>query len=524
MNIYDRKISYCYFRDVENVDKSLYKFVGEQFQPYLEDISRYREKHTAAIIFVLCNLWGELAHIPPEHGGYAIWEEAELSPFIAPTRTTQGDCNFSCDGVTFSSAVLWRVMEKSSLSKLYAIHRGLYQNNKRSPSRLLPHWTAIKILRDEYVKFSNKSYSYDKLRLALSSSSSDTILNKILTTELVEIKQKIPNRDRRRKGKIASLPLADFMDNEEVTSSASFLGCLRAYTALISLSLSPLSEVTGNRLREAEIEFSSTELGKKVSPYFVPFVMGNEISKKHIELTRYEGLSFPVKRVFHLLDDGSLSWGRLYGFPSDSLTRWQKLLLQINGKPTIQIDVKSCIPQIACMLFSDEDNTQDFYSFPSLIKYGIDRDTMKSMFMSLCNSISIKKWISTQKFHSKQDNNANNILSCSDYYDIINEIIVNRPFMKHIICNPIQYKNLIKQESDYMISCMKDIMKNKIPFLYNFDCFIVQYDNYTINSVLDIMKTQSLYRWNKKINIEKNEYFINQNESFINDDGIVVNF
>lgn len=523
MFIYDRKLSYCYFRDIENVDKSIYNFVGKQFQPYLKKIKRYQEKHYAAIIFVLCNLWEELAHIPPEHGGYSMWEEAELSPFIAPTRTTQGGCNFLCDGVTFSSVVLWKVMEESSLSKLYVIHRGKFLNDKRLPARLIPRWTVIKILRDEYVIFSNKSDYYNKWKLTLSSSSSDTILNKICS-DLVEIKQKIPNRDRRKKGKIASLPLADLMDDEEVTSSAAFLTRLRAYTASILLSLSSLSEVTENRLREVEIEFSSTELGKKVVPCFHSFVMENQISRRNIELRKFEGCPFPLKRVFHLQEDGGLSWGRIYGFPSDFLTRWQKLLLQIDGKPTIQIDVKSCIPQIACMLFSDEDNTQDFYSFPSLMKYGIDRDTIKSMFMSLCNSISIKKWISTQKFHNKQNCNVDNILSISDYYDIINEIIVNKPFMKHIICNPVQYKKLIKQESDYMISCMKDIMKNKIPFLYNFDCFIVQYDNYTINSVLDIMKAQSLYRWNKKINVEKNEYFINQNESFINDDGIVVNF
>ena len=523
MNIYNKKISYCYFRDVENVDKSLYKFVGKQFQPYLEDISRYREKHCAAIIFVLCNLWHELEHIPPDHGGYAIWEEGELSPFIAPTRTTQGGCNFSCNGVKFSSTVLWKVMESSSLSKLYVIHRGKFLNNKRLPARLLPRWNAIKILRDEYERFSIKSYYYNKWKLTSSSSLSDAILNKILTTELVEIKEKVPNRDRRKKGKNVLLPLADFLDNEEVTSSASFLGCLRAYTALISLSLSTLSEVTPERLREAEIEFSSTELGKKVSPYFVPFVMGNEISKKNFELSRYEGLPFPLKRVFHLLDDGSLSWGRLYGFPSDFLTRWQKLLLQIDGKPTVQIDVKSCIPQIACMMFSDKDNTQDFYSFPSLTKYGIDRDKIKSMFMSICNSISIKKWIATQKFYSKQDNNIN-MLSRSDYYDILNEIITTKPFMKYIICNHNMYKLLIKQESDFIISCIKDIMKSNIKFLYNYDCIIVQDDSCIINSVLDIMKTQSVYRWNKEINVDIDRYYINTNDSYINDDDLVVNF
>lgn len=514
MYIYDdRKISYCHFNNIEQVDESIYKFISKQFSSYLKVNSRYREKHCAAIVFVLYNLWNELERIP----SCKMWEEAELSPFIAPTRTTQGGCNFLCDGISFSSAVLWSVLERSALSRLYVIHRGKFQNNKRSPSRIIPRWTSIKILKDEYERCSNKSYNYK----SSSSSSNNTILTKILSTELIEIKQRRVPEDRRRKGTLVSLPIAEFLDNDVVTSTAAFLEQVRNYTRSISLSLANLSDVTSDRSSEAELEFSNSEMGKKVAPCFHSFVMGNEISKRNIELRKFEGQPFPLKRVFHLQEDGSFSWGRIYGFPSDSLTRWQKLLLQIDGKPTVQIDIKSCIPQIACMKFSlDEDNTQDFYSFPSLMKYGIDRDYIKSIFMSLCNSKSIKKWIANQKFHNME----NKLLSPCNYSDIINEIITNKPFFKNIIANPEMYKMLIKEESDFMISCMKRIMDYNIKFLYNYDCFIIQDDEDQINSVLEIMRNQSFYKWGKYINVDIDRYFLTH-EDYINDDeALVMNF
>lgn len=518
MYIYDRKISYCHFNNIEQVDELLLGFVKKQFAGYLKKVSsRYQDKHCAAIIFVLCNLWEELAHIPAEYGGYDFWEEAELSPFIAPTRTTQGGCTFSCAGVAFSSAVLWKALEKSALSNLYVIHRGRFQNKKRSPSRLIPRWTSIKVLKDEYERYSNKSYNYK----SSSSSSNNTIFTKILSTELIEIKQRRVPEDRRRKGTLVTLPIAEFLDNDVVTSSAEFLGQLRTYTRSISLSLDNLSDVTSDRSSEAELEFSNSEMGKKVAPCFHSFVMGNEISKKNFELSKFEGQPFPLKRCFHLLKNGSFSWGRIYGFPSDFLTRWQKLLLKIDGKPTVQIDIKSCIPQIACMKFSpDDDNTQDFYSFPSLMKYGIDRDYIKSIFMSLCNSKSIKKWIANQKFHNME----NKLLSPCNYSDIINEIITNKPFFKNIIANPEMYKMLIKEESDFMISCMKSIMDYNIKFLYNYDCFIIQDDEDQINSVLEIMRNQSLYKWGKYINVDIDRYFLTH-EDYINDDeALVMNF
>jgi len=525
-DIYDelfRRKEHRYFHDVENAPSYLFDFIDEKFDSFLKQKSqRYREKHSAAIAFVLCNLWDELDKIPAIFGCavlWQLWEEAELSPFIAPVRTNQSGYTFHCNNISFSSVVLWDVIENSSLSNLYNVFRGRYQKDKniRLPSRMNPKWTAVKTLRDEYQKFSINS---DRKRWRLLSN--DRLLKRILSEECIDIRRTIPNSDRRKKPSIIPIPTSD-IQNPEVEDSAVFLGELRKYTKNISLSLSQLSRASA-RIEEAEEEFRTLQLRKRVAEKIFPFVMGNEISKRNEFLKIFEGHPFPLKRVFHLQDD-SLLWGRIYGFPSDYLTRWEKLLLQIDGEITTKIDVKSCIPQIACMMFApDEDNNQDFYRFPSIIeKYSIGRDDMKSMFMSLCNAKSYDRWISSQKYHDMEDRKSNPdrimILSKDEYKDILSLIMKERPFMERIIAHPLTYKRLIKEESDFMISCMREMMADGIKFLCNFDCFIVQDEDIIKNSVIRIMKSQSLKRWDKEINVETDEYFTNDDEnSFFPDD------
>lgn len=88
------------------------------------------------------------------------------------------------------------------------------------------------------------------------------------------------------------------------------------------------------------------------------------------------------RRLFHLDSNDDLQWGRIYGNKGgiDYLFSYLTPLLTINGEPTVEIDIKSCVLQMFVLNNCPRvDNKQDFYSYACFSscrrKFGLSRSS-----------------------------------------------------------------------------------------------------------------------------------------------------
>lgn len=510
------------FKEIDSIDDEMWEFLDKKFSFFLFSQNKKRKhykKYMAAIYFMLVNLFHRIENFPDFPGIERFFEESEGEQFIAPVDTTQSG-QIWVGKISFSSEIVWRVIKKAlsgetpSPYKLLKYKKGKFIEDKkiRYPSRIIPFWTEIRKLYDEFKECQRNTTNLQKHFSKDASLRNKKILDKILATEGVEVRRKVPQADKRKREKTEVLYTEKFANEDLIIQSGRDVSKIRKFTKKIEISLSSFDDVSDALKDEILIEYQSAK--KQVIPDNAIFkIISDEIKKVNENLAIYRKHEFPCKRIFYLHQDREFFWGRFYGFPSDYLTRWQKLLLRINNKPAVELDIQSCIPQIACMKFTpDADYTQDMYLFPSLKqKYNIGRDEIKSMFMSLINTKNINKWkankiykeLFSYPFMDKEKNKEN---LRKKYNDITTLMVKDKPFMKYLIGNQNEYKRLVFDESEFMRECMMILISENIKFLYNFDCFIVAQED--IDSTKSIMKSVSLRKWGKEIFLKENNDFI----------------
>ena len=202
-------------------------------------------------------------------------------------------------------------------------------------------------------------------------------------------------------------------------------------------------------------------------------------------------------RVYHKNNDG-LTWGRIYGV-IDNLPKIYKPFLTINGKNTVGVDLKSSVVQMFILKYcSDISNLQDFYYYESLD--GIcEREKIKFITQCLVYNDTLSgalaayngKAYSEKKFSS---------LTKDKFMFIYDNIIKERPYLDKLLLHKDVAKDMIHEESDYMVDVSKQLLSKDVQHIYNFDCYYVTIDNLDIT--LDTFHNVAMNRYGRKINVD----------------------
>lgn len=312
-----------------------------------------------------------------------------------------------------------------------------------------------------------------------------------VNVDSVIVKQRVvlfdPNGNERVDYKILSLRNEALKRRPIIRRSKSFIKKLDTLYNGITVRLRSFNEVndkTKMRIKEQwqtkkRKQFNEQELLREI-----------EIAKNYVSL--YE--SHP-RRVFHLNADENLQWGRIYGNKGgvDVLYSYLTPLLEINGKDTVEVDIKSCILQLFVLsCCSAIDNYQDFYQYNSLRGTGLERDDVKLLTQCLLNN-------SNSKSARKAFCYKNKSLTQGRFDSIISQMLNERKYFKGLFFKPTKSKEMIKLESDFMISVMEELIAKNKPFIYHFDSlFVTKAD---LETTIETMQSISNSKWNRLLNV-----------------------
>lgn len=212
-------------------------------------------------------------------------------------------------------------------------------------------------------------------------------------------------------------------------------------------------------------------------------------------------------RVYHKNNDG-LTWGRIYGV-IDNLPKMYKTFITIDGQNTVGVDLKSSVVQMFILKYcSDISNLQDFYYYESLD--GIcEREKIKFITQCLVYNDTLSgalaayngKAYSEKKFSS---------LTKDKFMFIYDNIIKERQYLDKLLLHKDVAKDMIHEESDYMVDVSKQLLSKGVQHIYNFDCYYVTIDNLDIT--LDTFHNVAMNRFGRKINVD---YDVELYKSFI---------
>ena len=203
---------------------------------------------------------------------------------------------------------------------------------------------------------------------------------------------------------------------------------------------------------------------------------------------------FP-RRVFHLDSNDDLQWGRIYGNKGgiDHLYSYLTPLLAINGEPTIEIDIKSCVLQMFVLNNCPRvDNKQDFYSYECLKETGITREQVKLLTQCLLNNGSKEDARKSFSYTERMK------LSQKDFNLIVEKMLDERKYFKSLFLHPNKAKQTIRMESDFMCAVMDRLLDKGLQFIYHFDSIFVR--DKDCLTTLEIINQVAMDKWNKSLN------------------------
>ena len=167
------------------------------------------------------------------------------------------------------------------------------------------------------------------------------------------------------------------------------------------------------------------------------------------------------RRLFHLDNNDDLQWGRIYGNKGgiDYLYSYLTPLLAINGEPTVEIDIKSCVLQMFVLNNCPKvDNKQDFYSYDCLKQQGITREQVKLLTQCLLNNESKNDARRSFSYSERMK------LNQKDFDEIVDAMLNERKYFKSLFLHPNKAKQTIRMESDFMCAVIDQLLDKGLQF------------------------------------------------------------
>ena len=214
---------------------------------------------------------------------------------------------------------------------------------------------------------------------------------------------------------------------------------------------------------------------------------------------------FHISRLFHVkqLTNSKryeLMYGRYHGSILDNLSRELKCLLQINGKQAFSVDLKACIPMIH---FVDVDKQ---FQPEGIDLYDISDVTILNDNNDLIIPTRSEVKLLVQMCANNPDENSafrafNNKMKTGK--TIRNKITFRN--VAEALCSKYnnyrslfyaqRYLDIILIESDLMTLVIEQLIKNAVPFIYNYDSIYTTHDQ--INQATMIINKSSMKMFNR---------------------------
>lgn len=214
--------------------------------------------------------------------------------------------------------------------------------------------------------------------------------------------------------------------------------------------------------------------------------------------------NFNIHRLFHVKQRTNskryeLMYGRYHGSILDNLSRELKCLLQINGKQAFSVDLKACIPMIHFVDVDKQFQPEgiDLYDISDvilndnndlinptrsevklLVQMCANNPDENSAFKAFNNKMKTGKTIRNKiTFRNVAD------ALCSKYNNYRSLFYAQR------------YLDIILIESDLMTLVIEQLIKNAVPFIYNYDSIYTTHDQ--INQATMIINKSSMKKFNR---------------------------
>lgn len=215
--------------------------------------------------------------------------------------------------------------------------------------------------------------------------------------------------------------------------------------------------------------------------------------------------NFNIHRLFHVKQRTNskryeLMYGRYHGSILDNLTRELKCLLQINEKQAYSVDLKACIPMIH---FVDVDKQ---FQPEGIDLYDISDVTILNDNNDLIIPTRSEVKLLVQMCANNPDENSafrafNNKMKTGK--TIRNKITFRN--VAEALCSKYnnyrslfyaqRYLDIILIESDLMTLVIEQLIKNAVPFIYNYDSIYTTHDQ--INQATMIINKSSMKMFNR---------------------------
>lgn len=228
-----------------------------------------------------------------------------------------------------------------------------------------------------------------------------------------------------------------------------------------------------------------------------------ERAKKYVKARNHH---FHISRLFHVkqLTNSKryeLMYGRYHGSILDNLSRELKCLLQINGKQAYSVDLKACIPMLHFVSEDTEFNPDgvDLYDI-SGIKIRNDkneiihpsRQEIKLAVQMLSNNADYTN--AFRAYHSKL--RMSTINRQQTFINVADALMKKQPNYRKLFLKQ-KYLDIILTESDLMSMVIDHLIKNAVPFIYNYDSIYTTHDQ--INQAKIIINKSSMKMFNRHL-------------------------
>lgn len=487
---YRNKEFYCFkFKDVKRC-KAVEDIIKDEFTEYLHD-KTHKKHYIETLSYVFTNLFMAIKDVELSynddlmlHGDYVYYDPMMKDcGYTLKYSYHNGNLSYRYGSVSISNKFMADVIKFLECIDLMKHEEGrIYPTYK--PSFEYINWIQIYKI---YEKHRDNILKYiDKATLKKNSSSKVVIKEKNNEGELVEIEDKARIKSLSRR--------------TEIKDSNEYIKQLRKMYSEMNYHIGYFDEGTDIQ-RKNILNIYKEKYGD---------IFNEETFNKNVDIrNRYLKNTFMPYRTFHLYEK-NLTWGRIYNSPLDSyVSNIYKPLLKINGEYALSIDIKSALIQLYILKEHPEiDNRQDFYRYDGLDIYSLKRNDVKFISQCLLYNRGILNAWRAYNYNSVM-NKEYTKLSYEMFKSVI-EIMKNEKeyLFKDLYGNLDKCKSLIHEESRFMIEVSKELMKNSILHIYNFDALYVSYRN--ILTTIETFKEVSIGMYKRSINVEHDEELRNE--------------